>query len=124
MVTLSTERLVLRPTDATDAEFLGSLEARHEVERFIGRLSRRKEHSHYFTVLLDGVRVAHVALVTQPPPSRDYEIVCAVLGDVEGRGIAREASSRVLQWAFDVLSLTRVKAPPRALVRQGLPRAA
>ncbi len=110
MVTLNTLRLVLRSTDETDAEFIARLESRAEVGEYIGGLSARKLDSHYFTVLFGGTRVGQVALVSELPPSEDYAIVCALLSEAEGCGLATEACDRVFQWAFEDLSLSRVLA--------------
>ena len=111
MTELITRRLVLRTTDLSDAEVLAQLAQRESVDTYIGRLSVQREGSYLFTVLRKGTRLGQVSIIKSESPSGiEYEIVCALLPEAEGCGVATEACKHALAWACEEKALNRVLA--------------
>jgi len=111
MAELLTERLVLRPTDPTYTDFIARLQAREGVDQFLGRLGARDERDVLFTVVREGVKVGQVGLVKSDAlDGEDFELVCALLPEAEGCGIATEACAALTDWAFTAKPWPRIIA--------------
>ncbi|MHA7985596.1 GNAT family N-acetyltransferase [Rathayibacter sp. CAU 1779] len=129
MITLTTERLQLRPWTLDDVDFLFDMYSRWEVQRFIGRdprvMTDRAEaiaraerlssmdhpvHGIWAITELATGRPHGALLLKELPasgpdeplrPSGDTEIGWHLHPDAWGRGYATEAATRVLQHAFE-----------------------
>lgn len=139
MTTLATERLVLRPFGAGDAEAHARLYADPEVTRWLGdgpwhgevararstlSLQRFAEHwtAHGWGVwaitdrrsgeVMGQCGLKYFQLGPEGTPS-DVEVLYALEQRHWGRGVASEAAGRVLDHAFGPLALGRVVAVAR-----------
>lgn len=127
MPTLETERLLLRPWTANDADFVLDLYSRWEVQRFLGRTpavmrdraealarieawSRLDSESHGIWAVQEkesGNLTGNVLLKSIPasgpdlPPSGDTEIGWHFHPDYWGRGYATEAAAAVLGYGLN-----------------------
>lgn len=139
MITLTTERLVLRPFGAGDAEAHARLYADPEVTRWLGdgpwygeaararsslSLQRFAEHwtAHGWGVwaMTDrqtgqvmgqcGLKYLQLGPEGTPP---DVEVLFALEQCYWGRGFASEAAGRALRYGFETLGLDRVVAVAR-----------
>ncbi|MFT4297263.1 MAG: GNAT family N-acetyltransferase [Micropruina sp.] len=137
MTELFSERLLLRPFQAGDVDFLFDLYSRWEVQRYLGRTPRAMTERSEAVGLVERNRAAmgpvhgtwliagrdtgerYGALLLKPLPasseqeplplSGETEIGWHLHPDVWGRGIATEAALRVLRHGFDA-GLPRVLA--------------
>lgn len=103
----------LRPIAASDQDLLTSLEEQEDVWEFIGALplSTADQGVPLFAVLDGQTSVGIAGLV----PSRalggdDFEVLCAMKAEVQTRGLAKQACTLVMAWAFDTAKLERVIA--------------
>jgi RimJ/RimL family protein N-acetyltransferase len=111
MIELKTKRLDLRETDQSDASLLSKLQAREGVADYIGEFRIKPPNSHFFTILRKQTRLGQVSLVARAGlASNGFEIICALLPEAEGCGIATEACQRVFQWALEDLHLSVIFA--------------
>jgi RimJ/RimL family protein N-acetyltransferase len=137
MPTLETNRLILRPWDMADADFVFDLYSRWEVQRFIGNPPRvltelaeaqdriiawqhmdQPVHAVWAVQLKESGQLAGNLLLKSIPASGD-SLPLQPSGDTEigwhlhpghwGQGFASEAAAAVLEYAFAV-GLTRVVA--------------
>jgi len=127
--TLRTERLRLRPVDASDADDLFALMSDAEVLRYWdsapwadpARATAFVERSHRMAEDDDGVRVvverAHdgafvgwVTFTSWDPDFRTAELGYVLARAAWGQGHATEAARALLAWAYDALPLNRVQS--------------
>jgi ribosomal-protein-alanine N-acetyltransferase len=139
VTTLTTDRLVLRPFGAGDAEAHARLYANPEVTRWLGdgpwygevaharsTLSLQRFAEHWAThgwgvwAVTDrytgrvmgqcGLKYLQLGPESTPP---DVEVLYALEPRYWGRGFASEAAGKALQHAFEALALARVVAVAR-----------
>jgi RimJ/RimL family protein N-acetyltransferase len=128
--TLETERLILRRFSDDDlAQFLAYLNdpfvARYQTwesyseEQARGVIEEQKEMEpglagKWFTFALEHKEtkklVGHIALSLKEQDQQQAEIGFTLARQFHGKGLAREATARVLDYVFDVLGLHRVIA--------------
>jgi len=128
MVTFATDRLLLRPWEESDVDFVFDLYSRFKVQRFIGRVPRVMEsraeaverveqlasHEHpvhgYWAVGLRDTGALVGTILLKPIPASGDGVPLQPSGDIEigwhfhpdswGRGYATEAAAAVLDHAF------------------------
>ena len=92
---LSAHAVTIRPLDTSDADMLGELENRLEVREYIGRVS--KPPSGIFAIQFAGRTVGIVGIVqTDSELEPTVKLICALLSDAEGKGLAEAACRRAL----------------------------
>jgi len=103
----------LRPLTPSDDELLSALEQQDDVWEFVGTLPLPdEEHPHHLFAIVEGKASVGVAgLVTsQALEGKDFELLCALRSEAQGRGVAKQACMLVMAWGFDALKLERVVA--------------
>ena len=103
----------LRPLSQSDDELLGSLEQQDDVWEFVGTLPLPdEEHPHHLFVIVEGGASVGVAGLVRSPAldGTDFELLCALRSEAQGRGLAKQACALVMAWGFDTLKLERVIA--------------
>src|SRR5437773_6422910 len=103
----------LRPLSPPDDELLSALEQQDDVWEFVGTLPLPdEEHPHHLFAIVEGKASVGVAgLVTsQALEGKDFELLCALRSEAQGRGVAKQACMLVMAWGFDALKLERVVA--------------
>jgi RimJ/RimL family protein N-acetyltransferase len=103
----------LRPLNPSDDELLSALEQQEDVWEFVGTLPLPDdEHPHHlFAIIEGGASVGVAGLVrSQALEGTDFELLCALRSEAQGRGFAKQACQLVLAWAFDTAKLERVIA--------------
>ncbi len=103
----------LRPLTPSDDELLTALEQQDDVWEFVGTLPLPdEEHPHHLFAIVEGKASVGVAgLVTsQALEGKDFELLCALRSEAQGRGVAKQACMLVMAWGFDALKLERVVA--------------
>ena len=97
----------------SDDELLSSLEQQDDVWEFVGTLPLPDdEHPHHLFAIIEGeVSVGVAGLVrSQALDGSDFELLCALRSEAQGRGLAKEACKLAMAWAFDTAKLERVIA--------------
>ena len=126
---IRTERLVLRLMTPADVEDVHAYQGREDVCRYLLHEPRDREEvvdavtkyaaatrlaeEHDWiepAIELDGRVIGHMFLSIGSLESRGAEIGWTLHPDFQGRGYAAEAAAAVLDLAFDVLGLHRVRA--------------
>jgi RimJ/RimL family protein N-acetyltransferase len=105
--------LELRPLSQSDDELLMSLEQQDDVWEFIGTLPLPDEdHPHHLFTIVDGqVKVGVAGLVKSSAlDGNDFEVLCALRSEAQGRGYAKQACKLAMAWGFDTLKLDRIIA--------------
>ena len=111
MTELRTKRLVLRETDESDAGLLAKLQERDGVTDYIGELRVKRADSYLFTILRKQTRLGQIAVVWSSAVSpKGLEMVCALLPEAEGCGVATEACQRIFRWSLEEMSVTLIFA--------------
>jgi len=103
----------LRPLSPSDDDLLVSLEQQEDVWEFVGTLPLPdEEHPHHLFAIVEGQASVGVAglVRSQALDRTDFELLCALRSEAQGRGFAKQACTLVLAWAFDTLKLERVIA--------------
>ena len=103
----------LRPLSQSDDELLMSLEQQDDVWEFIGTLPLPDEdHPHHLFTIVDGqVKVGVAGLVKSSAlDGTDFEVLCALRSEAQGRGYAKQACKLAMAWGFDTLKLDRIIA--------------
>ena len=103
----------LRPLTPSDDELLSALEQQDDVWEFVGTLPLPdEEHPHHLFAIVEGKASVGVAgLVTsQALEGKDFELLCALRSEAQGRGLAKQACMLVMAWGLDTLKLERVVA--------------
>ena len=103
----------LRPLSQSDDELLSSLEQQEDVWEFVGTLPLPdEEHPHHLFAIIDGqARVGVAGLVrSQALGGNDFELLCALRSEAQGRGFAKQACKLAMAWGFDTLKLERIIA--------------
>src|SRR2546426_1406448 len=103
----------LRPLSQSDDELLSSLEQQDDVWEFVGTLPLPdEENPHYLFVIIEGQASVGVAglVRSQALGGTDFELLCALRSEAQGRGLAKEACKLAMAWAFDTAKLDRVIA--------------
>src|SRR5256885_1396971 len=103
----------LRPLNPSDDELLSSLEQQEDVWEFVGTLPLPDEENphHLFAIIEGQVSVGVAGLVrSQALGGTDFELLCALRSEAQGRGLAKEACKLAMAWAFDTAKLDRVIA--------------
>jgi len=103
----------LRPLSPPDDELLSSLEQQDDVWEFVGTLPLPdEEHPHHLFVIVEGGASVGVAGLVRSPAfsGTDFELLCALRSEAQGRGLAKQACALVMAWGFDTLKLERVIA--------------
>src|SRR5213080_5123603 len=101
----------LRPLSPPDDELLSSLEQQEDVWEFVGTLPLPdEEHPHHLFAIIEGRASVGVAglVKSQALDGTDFELLCALRSEAQGRGFAKQACTLVMAWAFDTLKLERV----------------
>jgi len=107
------ERVELRPLDPSDDELLSALEQQDDVWEFVGTLPLPdEENPHHLFAIVDGKTSLGVAglVRSQALEGKDFEVLCALRSEAQGRGLAKQACALVMAWGFDTLKLERVIA--------------
>src|SRR5213076_3650430 len=103
----------LRALSPSDDELLSSLEQQEDVWEFVGTLPLPdEEHPHHLFAIIEGRASVGVAglVKSQALDGTDFELLCALRSEAQGRGFAKQACTLVMAWAFDTLKLERVIA--------------
>ena len=103
----------LRPLTPSDDELLSSLEQQDDVWEFVGTLPLPDEENphHLFAIIEGQASVGVAGLVrSQALGGTDFELLCALRSEAQGRGLAKEACKLAMAWAFDTAKLDRVIA--------------
>ena len=103
----------LRPLSPPDDELLSSLEQQDDVWEFVGTLPLPDEENphHLFAIIEGQASVGVAGLVrSQALGGTDFELLCALRSEAQGRGLAKEACKLAMAWAFDTAKLDRVIA--------------
>src|SRR5438093_11849072 len=103
----------LRALSPSDDELLSSLEQQDDVWEFVGTLPLPdEEHPHHLFVIVEGGASVGVAGLVRSPAfgGTDFELLCALRSEAQGRGLAKQACALVMAWGFDTLELERVIA--------------
>lgn len=103
----------LRPLSQSDDELLSSLELQDDVWEFIGTLPLRQagHPDHVFAIMEGQASVGVAGLVrSRALDGSDFELLCALRSEAQGRGLAKQACKMVMAWAFDTIKLERVIA--------------
>src|SRR5438552_12872620 len=103
----------LRALSPSDDELLSSLEQQEDVWEFVGTLPLPdEEHPHHLFAIIEGRASVGVAglVRSQALDGTDFELLCALRSEAQGRGLAKEACKLAMAWAFDTLKLERVIA--------------
>jgi len=103
----------LRPLSQSDDELLSSLEQQEDVWEFVGTLPLPdEEHPHHLFAIIEGRASVGVAglVRSQALDGTDFELLCALRSEAQGRGLAKEACKLAMAWAFDTLKVERVIA--------------
>src|SRR5438552_16921741 len=103
----------LRALSPSDDELLSSLEQQEDVWEFVGTLPLpEEEHPHHLFAIIEGRASVGVAglVRSQALDGTDFELLCALRSEAQGRGLAKEACKLAMAWAFDTLKLGRVIA--------------
>ena len=103
----------LRPLSQSDEELLTSLEQQDDVWEFVGTLPLPDdEHPHHLFAIIEGQASVGVAglVRSQALDGTDFELLCALRSEAQGRGLAKEACKLAMAWAFDTAKLERVIA--------------
>lgn len=103
----------LRPLNPSDDELLSSLEQQEDVWEFVGTLPLPDEENphHLFAIIEGQTSVGVAGLVrSQALGGTDFELLCALRSEAQGRGLAKEACKLAMAWAFDTAKLDRVIA--------------
>ena len=103
----------LRPLSQSDDELLMSLEEQDDVWEFIGTLPLPDEdHPHHLFTIVDGQAKVGVAGLVKSSAldGTDFEVLCALRSEAQGRGYAKQACKLAMAWGFDTLKLDRIIA--------------
>ena len=102
--------MILRNMKKEDEVLLKALNQRPETQRFIGSLENLYDEPHAKVIEKDSGISAGIVAVTksQAMDGTDYELICALLVENEGQGIATEACREMLKMVFADMSLNRV----------------
>ena len=103
----------LRPLNPSDDELLSSLEQQEDVWEFVGTLPLPdEENPHHLFVIVEGQASVGVAglVRSQALGGTDFELLCALRSEAQGRGLAKEACKLAMAWAFETAKLDRVIA--------------
>jgi RimJ/RimL family protein N-acetyltransferase len=103
----------LRPLDDSHDDLLRTLQQQEDVWEFIGTLpvTTHDPDTRVFAVMEGDVALGFAGLVKSQAGDRDdFELLCAMRSDVQGRGVAKQACQLVLDWAFNTAKLDRVIA--------------
>ena len=138
---LASQRLCLRPPRADDVDALFALfsdpvvarywsrppmtdraEAEAQLARYAEGFASRGALTWAVAAQDDDALIGTCALFRIEPTYRRAELGYALRADRWGRGLAREAVSRMLDWGFGTLGLHRIEADidPRNLASRGL----
>src|SRR2546425_13058589 len=88
----------LRPLNPSDDELLSSLEQQDDVWEFVGTLPLPdEENPHHLFVIIEGQASVGVAglVRSQALGGTDFELLCALRSEAQGRGLARSEERRV-----------------------------
>jgi RimJ/RimL family protein N-acetyltransferase len=93
-----------------DEGLLKALNQRPETLRFIGSLENLYDEPHAKVIEKDnGISAGIVAVIkSQAMDGTDYELLCALLMEYEGQGIATKACREMLKMFFSNMPLNRV----------------
>src|SRR5438552_17639303 len=94
----------LRALSPSDDELLSSLEQQDDVWEFVGTLPLPdEEHPHHLLVIADGGASVGVAGLVRSPVfgGNDFELLCALRSEAQGRGRAQQAVARVMTCGSD-----------------------
>src|SRR5207237_3658567 len=100
----------LRALSPSDDELLRSLEQQDDVWEFVGTLPLPdEEHPHHLFVIVEGGASVGVAGLVRSPAfgGNDFELLCALRSEAQGRGLAKQACALVMPWGCDQLKLER-----------------
>lgn len=103
----------LRPLTQSDDDLLGALAQQEDVWEFVGTLPVPDEdHPHHLFVIVEGqVRVGVAGLVrSHVLDGSDFELLCALKSELQGRGFAKQACTLAMAWGFDTFKLDRILA--------------
>src|SRR5438477_11476533 len=103
----------LRALSPSDDELLSSLEQQDDVWEFVGTLPLPdEEHPHHLFVIVEGGASVCVAGLVRSPAfgGNDFELLCALRSEAQGRGLAKRAWARVRTWGFDAVKVEWVFA--------------
>jgi len=103
----------LRPLTPSDDELLSALEQQDDVWEFVGTLPLPdEEHPHHLFAIVEGKASVGVAglVRSQALEGKDFELLCALRSEAQGRGFAKQACMLAMAWGFDTLKLERVIA--------------
>jgi RimJ/RimL family protein N-acetyltransferase len=103
----------LRPLSPSDDELLSSLEQQEDVWEFVGTLPLPDgEDPHHLFAIVDGQASVGVAglVGSQALDGNDFELLCALRSEAQGRGLAKQACKLAMAWGFDTLKLERIIA--------------
>jgi len=103
----------LRPLNQSDDELLSSLEQQDDVWEFVGTLPLPdEEHPHHLFAIIEGQASVGVAGLVRSKAldGSDFELLCALRSEAQGRGFAKQACQLVMAWAFDTAKLERIIA--------------
>jgi RimJ/RimL family protein N-acetyltransferase len=90
-----------------------SLEQQDDVWEFIGTLPLPDEdHPHHLFTIVDGQAKVGVAGLVKSSAldGTDFEVLCALRSEAQGRGYAKQACKLAMAWGFDTLKLDRIIA--------------
>jgi RimJ/RimL family protein N-acetyltransferase len=90
-----------------------SLEEQDDVWEFIGTLPLPDEdHPHHLFTIVDGQAKVGVAGLVKSSAldGTDFEVLCALRSEAQGRGYAKQACKLAMAWGFDTLKLDRIIA--------------
>src|SRR5437879_13176597 len=100
----------LRPLNPSDDELLGSLEQQDDVWEFVGTLPLPdEEHPHHLFAIVEGKASVGVAglVRSQALEGKDFELLCALRSEAQGRGLAKHACMLVMHRGLDTVELER-----------------
>ncbi len=103
----------LRPLNQSDDELLSALAQQEDVWEFIGTLPLPdEEHPHHLFAIVEGqASVGIGGLVrSQALDGNDFELLCALRSEAQGRGLAKQACKLLMAWGFDTAGLERIIA--------------
>ena len=129
-ITLTTQRLLLRPISPNDAEAIFHYRSDVKTNRFQGWIPKSIEDVHYFinnrvspfidqngtwfqfavTLKQDGEFIGDIGLHFFDKENKQVEIGCTLSKDYHGKGYAAEAMEEILNYLFLVLNKHRIIA--------------
>lgn len=122
---LKTERLVLRPVAATDAQDiyviyknpgnvkylrLQPLETLSDAEALIESILSGSPHTYFWTITLEGKVIGTIALLSESEQDEICTVAFCLDGGSRHMGYAKEALLRVIEFAFLDVGYNRLQA--------------